>query len=87
MNFVLLSTGLILFVSMLPIFGGHKEWLLLLIIFEKHFGTWGIILNWIFFRPSRLRYTRQFGSAGLYAALMLHVQMFLINEHTYFTNF
>jgi hypothetical protein len=52
MNFVVLSTGLILFVSMLPIFGGHKEWLLLLIIFEKHFGTWGIIFNWIFFdRP------------------------------------
>jgi hypothetical protein len=34
---------------MCPIFGDHKEWFLVSIIFENHFGTWGIILDWIYF--------------------------------------
>jgi hypothetical protein len=34
MNFVFLSTWLILSVTMLPIFGDHKEWILISIIFQ-----------------------------------------------------
>jgi hypothetical protein len=49
MNFVFLSTWLIVSVTTLPIFGDHKEWVLVSMIFEKHFGTWGIIHEWIYF--------------------------------------
>jgi hypothetical protein len=49
MNFVFLCTWLILSVTMLPIFGDHKEWILASIIFEKHFEAWAIILDWIYF--------------------------------------
>jgi hypothetical protein len=64
-NFVFLGICLILFVAMCPIFGDYKEWILTSIIVENHFGTWRIIFEWIFIRLSRLRCSRQFGSAGL----------------------
>jgi hypothetical protein len=83
MNFVFLSTWLIVSVTMLPIFGNHKEWVLVSMIFEKHFGTWGIIHDWIYFSiiPFMLFSSIRFGGALFYAILMFHVQMFLINEH------
>jgi hypothetical protein len=82
-NFVFLITWLILSVLMLPIFGDHKEWVLVSIIVEKHFGTWAIILDWLYFStiPFVLFSSIRFTGALLYATLMFHVQMFLINEH------
>jgi hypothetical protein len=83
MNFVFLSTWLILSVTMLPIFGDHKEWILASIIFEKHFEAWAIILDWIYFStvPFVIFSTIRLRGALFYGTLVLHVQMFLINEH------
>jgi hypothetical protein len=82
-NFVFLSTWLALSVVMLPKFGNHKEWILMSIIFEKHFGTRATIFDWICFStvPFLLYSSIRFGGALFYATLMFHVQMFLINEH------
>jgi hypothetical protein len=82
-NLVYLSTGLVLSVMMLPIFGDHKEWFLVSIIFEKHFGTWAMILDWIYFStvPFVIFSSMRLGGALFYATLVFHVQMFLINEH------
>jgi hypothetical protein len=83
MNFVFLTTWLILSVTMLPIFGDHKEWILVSIIFEKHFGTWAIILDWIYFSTAPFVVYSSIRLSGtlFYGTLLTHVQMFLINEH------
>jgi hypothetical protein len=83
MNFVFLSTGLIFAVTMLPIFGDEKDWFLVSIIFEKHFGTWAIILDWIYFSTAPFVVYSSIRLSGtlFYGTLLTHVQMFLINEH------
>jgi hypothetical protein len=82
-NFVFLSTWLALSVVMLPKFGDHKVWILISIIFEKHFGTWAIILDWIYFStaPFLLYSSIRLAGSLFYATLIFHVQIFLINKH------
>jgi hypothetical protein len=82
-NFVFLGICLILSVAMCPIFGDHKEWILISIIFENNFGTWGNILDWIYLStmPFVLFSSIRLGGALFYTTLALHVQMLLINEH------
>jgi hypothetical protein len=82
-NFVFLGICLILSVAMFPIFGDHKEWILISIIVENHFETWGIIFAWIIFStvPFVLFSSIRLSGALFYGTLALQVQMFLINEH------
>jgi hypothetical protein len=82
-NFVFLGICLILSVAMFPIFGDHKEWILISIIVENHFETWGIIFDWIIFStvPFVLFSSIRLSGALFYGTLALQVQMFLINEH------
>jgi hypothetical protein len=82
-NFVFLGICLILSVAMFPIFGDHKEWILISVIVENHFETWGIIFDWIIFStvPFVLFSSIRLSGALFYGTLALQVQMFLINEH------
>jgi hypothetical protein len=70
-------------IVMLPVFGSHREWLLVEYVFDRYFGSSSNILSHItlsltpFFIYSSVRHC---GSL-LYIILQLYLQMFLINQH------
>jgi hypothetical protein len=70
-------------IVMLPVFGSHREWLLIEYVFDRYFGSSSNILYHItlclspFFIYTSVRHC---GSL-LYITLQLYLQMFLINQH------
>jgi hypothetical protein len=69
-------------IVMLPVFGSHREWLLVEYVFDRYFGSSSNILYHITLSLSPFFiYTsvRRCGSL-LYIILQLYLQMFLINQ-------
>jgi hypothetical protein len=70
-------------IVMLPVFGSHREWMLVEHVFDRYFGSSSNILyNITFSCAPFFIYTsiRHCGSL-LYIILQLYLQMFLINQH------
>jgi hypothetical protein len=70
-------------IVMLPVFGSHKEWVMVEYVFDRYFGSSSNILYHItyssapFFIYSSVRHC----GTLLYSILELYLQMFLINQH------
>jgi hypothetical protein len=70
-------------IALLPVFGSHREWILVEYVFDRYFGSSSNILYHItyscapFFIYTSVRHC---GSL-LYGILQLYLQMFLINQH------
>jgi hypothetical protein len=69
-------------IVLLPVFGSHREWIMVENVFERYFGSSSNILyHMAFYFAPFLIYTsiRHCGSF-LYIILQLYLQMFLINQ-------
>jgi hypothetical protein len=69
---------------MLPVFGSHREWMLLEHVFDRYFGSSSNILYYITFSfaPFFIYTSIRHCGSLLYLILQLYLQMFLINQHT-----
>jgi hypothetical protein len=70
-------------IVMLPVFGSHKEWVMVEYVFDRYFGSSSNILYHITYSCAPFFiYTSVRHCASLfYIILQLYLQMFLINQH------
>jgi hypothetical protein len=81
-TYLIYGTSVAWSIVLLPVFGSHREWIMVENVFERYFGSSSNILyHMAFYFAPFLIYTsiRHCGSF-LYIILQLYLQMFLINQ-------
>jgi hypothetical protein len=70
-------------VAMLPVFGSHREWLMIEDVFDQYLGSSSKIISQLCFYCAPFAIYSSFRHCGtlLYNILQLCLQFFLINEH------
>jgi hypothetical protein len=70
-------------IALLPVFGSHREWILLEYVFDRYFGSSSNILYHMAFSfaPFFIYTSVRHCGSLLYSILQLYLQMFLINQH------
>jgi hypothetical protein len=82
-TYLIYGTSVAWSIVLLPVFGSHREWIMVENVFERYFGSSSNILYHItyssapFFIYSSVRHC----GTLLYSILQLYLQMFLINQH------
>jgi hypothetical protein len=70
-------------IAMLPVFGSHREWLMIEEVFDQYLGSSSKMISQIFIYCAPFAFYSSFRHCGtlLYNILPLCLQIFLINEH------
>jgi hypothetical protein len=70
-------------IALLPVFGSHREWIIVEEAFEQYFGSSSKMISQMMFSfaPFAIYSALRHCGTLLYHILQLYLQMFLINQH------